>query len=683
MQLLTNIFLLIFKKKFTFAASSPRYIVLTPAKKYLSSPYHNVILHCALTLLLLFSPQIFFAQNSKIDSLRKVLLTMKDDTNKVNTLNILSHKLEGTGSYDSSLLYAHTAEALAEKTGFESGLAKAYIHIGNIYIDRGNYPLALEYENKALTISRGKEDKAGISTALGNIGNIYNFEGNYSKALEYYFNSLSIDQELGNKNDIGIDFGNIGNVYSNEGNDPKTLEYYLKALKITQEIGDKEGSAINLANIGNVYHDEGNYPKALESYLKALSVEQELGDKDAMATNMHNIGQSYADEGNTSKALEYYLMSLQITKALGDKNNAAAAMDDIGSIYLLKGNYPDAQKYYYNALTIAREIRNKKDLGNFFIDIGNTYILQKNYKLSRIYLDSALEISQKTGEKKHSERTYRALAKLDSAVSDYKAAYDDYKNYILYRDSVTNKESIKKLAKLEVSYEFERKEDSIKASEEETNIIKAAETKRKSIITYGMVVILLLSLISATLLISRQKIKHKKNTLLFEKNIELSEKEKDVLKLEKQHMEDELAAAKMVLTEYLESMEEKNKLLEEFKADVEKLKSLNDKESTEQRIKNLEYLNKATILTDEDWNKFKQLFEQVHKDFFKRLREKLPDLTQAEVRMICLTKLNLGTKQMAGILGVSFDTIRKSRYRLRKKLGLAEEDRIDDIVESI
>jgi DNA-directed RNA polymerase specialized sigma24 family protein len=97
----------------------------------------------------------------------------------------------------------------------------------------------------------------------------------------------------------------------------------------------------------------------------------------------------------------------------------------------------------------------------------------------------------------------------------------------------------------------------------------------------------------------------------------------------------------------------------------------------------LEHLNNTAILTDEDWNKFRQLFEQVHKDFFKRLREKLPDLTQAEVRLICLTKLNLGTKQMAGILGVSFDTIRKSRYRLRKKLGLAEEDRIDDIVESI
>jgi len=77
------------------------------------------------------------------------------------------------------------------------------------------------------------------------------------------------------------------------------------------------------------------------------------------------------------------------------------------------------------------------------------------------------------------------------------------------------------------------------------------------------------------------------------------------------------------------------------------------------------------------------LFEQVHKGFFIRLKEKLPNLTQAETRLICLTKLQLDTKQMAGILGVSNSTIKQSRYRLRKKLGLSEEDNISDISESI
>ena len=534
----------------------------------------------------------------------------------------------------------------------------------------------MEYENKGLTISQETEDKIGIGTALGNIGNIYLDQGNYPKALESYLNALSIDQELGNKNDIDIDLGNIGNVYTNEGNNPKALEYYLKSLQITEEIGDKEGSAINLANIGDIYYDEGNYSKALEYDMKALPVEKEAGDKDAMAINMSNIGNSYNSLGNAPKALEYFFKSLQIAQDLGDRRNTAADLGHIGGIYMDKENYSDALKYYNNALVIAREIGNKKDLGNFYINIGTTYIHQKNYKLAKPYLDSALTISHNTGEKKQTVRAYLTLAMLDSATGDYKTAYAEYKNYLIYRDSVTNKESVKKITKLEVTYEFERKEDSAKTIQEKADIIKAADTKRKSIVTYSMVVILLLSLISATLLISRQQIKQRKDKLLFEKNMELSDKEKNLLKLEKQQIENELANARTMLTEYLQTMEEKSILLEE-------LKSLNDKETDQARLKNLEHLNKATIITDEDWNRFKQLFEQVHKEFLKRLKEKMPDLTQAEIRLVCLTKLNLGTKQMAGILGVSFETIRKSRYRLRKKLDLAEEDRIDDIVESI
>src|SRR5581483_1333398 len=103
----------------------------------------------------------------------------------------------------------------------------------------------------------------------------------------------------------------------------------------------------------------------------------------------------------------------------------------------------------------------------------------------------------------------------------------------------------------------------------------------------------------------------------------------------------------------------------------------------EQRVEKLEDLNKSSILTEEDWNKFKDLFGQVHKGYFIRLKEKFPALTQAEIRLVCLTKLKVADKQMASILGISYDSIRHSRYQLRKKLGMTGKDGLDDIAESI
>jgi DNA-binding CsgD family transcriptional regulator len=203
-----------------------------------------------------------------------------------------------------------------------------------------------------------------------------------------------------------------------------------------------------------------------------------------------------------------------------------------------------------------------------------------------------------------------------------------------------------------------------------------AEIKRKSIITDSAIIISVLTLLLALLLINRQQVMRKKDKMIFEKTLVLYEQEK-------KRVEGELANATIQLDEYIKSMVEKNALLEQFKFDLENIRNLKAREIDENRIEHLEQLNKTTILTEEDWSKFRELFEQVYKGFLIRLKEKFPDLSQAEVRLICLTKLNLDTKQMAGILGVSSNSIIVTRHRLRKKLGLSDTEEINSIANSI
>ena len=148
-------------------------------------------------------------------------------------------------------------------------------------------------------------------------------------------------------------------------------------------------------------------------------------------------------------------------------------------------------------------------------------------------------------------------------------------------------------------------------------------------------------------------------------------------------MEEELINSKKLLDTYTQSMLEKSALLQQFESEIEKLKNLKSKELYEEKIERLNELTKATILTEEDWKKFQELFEQVHKGFFIRLKDKLPHLTHAEIRLLCLTKLKLNPKEMAGILAISSETIIKTRYRLNKKLSLSDEKDIDSIVDLI
>ena len=94
-------------------------------------------------------------------------------------------------------------------------------------------------------------------------------------------------------------------------------------------------------------------------------------------------------------------------------------------------------------------------------------------------------------------------------------------------------------------------------------------------------------------------------------------------------------------------------------------------------------LHQAIILTESDWEKFKAQFELHYPDFYIRLHEKLPLLTPSEIRLITLLKLQLSTKAMAAILGVSPQSIIKTRYRLKKKLNIPKDRKLDSALEWI
>jgi DNA-binding CsgD family transcriptional regulator len=94
----------------------------------------------------------------------------------------------------------------------------------------------------------------------------------------------------------------------------------------------------------------------------------------------------------------------------------------------------------------------------------------------------------------------------------------------------------------------------------------------------------------------------------------------------------------------------------------------------------LQQLRHSTILTDSDWEYFRDLFEKVHTGFLQRLKEKMPGLTPAETRFIVLSKLGLSGKEMAAMLGIGTDAISQIRSRVKKKLNLQEESSLDDML---
>ena len=90
-----------------------------------------------------------------------------------------------------------------------------------------------------------------------------------------------------------------------------------------------------------------------------------------------------------------------------------------------------------------------------------------------------------------------------------------------------------------------------------------------------------------------------------------------------------------------------------------------------------------TLLTDHDWLNFKDTFERLYPGFFERLKATAPGVTSAETRLAALMKLNLGSKEMAVMQGISPGAVRVTKSRLRTRLSLSARDSLEEFIQKL
>lgn len=122
---------------------------------------------------------------------------------------------------------------------------------------------------------------------------------------------------------------------------------------------------------------------------------------------------------------------------------------------------------------------------------------------------------------------------------------------------------------------------------------------------------------------------------------------------------------------------QKNKLLADLKKQIQESNQLYP-ENKHQGLKGIQSILESNLYLDSDWLKFKLHFEQVHPNFFADLQSKYPALTKNEVRLHAYLHINLSTKEIAALLNVDPDSVRRAKSRLNKKMFGAEPDYLSE-----
>ncbi|MBK6346606.1 MAG: tetratricopeptide repeat protein [Bacteroidales bacterium] len=636
---------------------------------------YNIIKYLALYLALLLSGGTLIAQDTKDFTSRHFKgLT---DQQVVDSLLRASENFAEENP-DTALFLANIALNICENSDNRELLPEASFRIAEAHFFMDEYQKAIEYYNKAASDEyKIKKDSTGfLADMLTYSALCYQELGLSEKALQLNKTALKIVQKLNIAKQIGDVLNNIGTNYFSLSMFDKAIEYYSKTLELDRKSGDSSALSISLNNLGLVYSRWGKHQEAIRFYTESLGYTTEEAKK---SIRFSKIGMTWYHLKDYDKALEYLHLALKIALKYNQEIKIGIRKNEISTVLVAKGNYAEALRLNEEALGIFRkagivesQIITLSDMGNIFRKLKQTE------KAEQCFLESA-SLAEKSQSLYHQARNFKNLYEIAETEGDYKKALGYFRKYTAAHDSVFNIEKHKQLANFEILYETDKKE-----KENQLLLLDLKLKQRNQRLGISIIIGLILVLLLTYSLLRVKSKNLKQNQLLFRQEqdlarLEIENKEAEnrmlsdrvfaeqqINRLEREKYQAEIDHKNAELASSTICLVNKNEILGEIR---EKLKNNHHVDNIHEVV---QFINSNTDI-DQDWLKFRTTFENVHPGFFDGLKQEFPQLTDHDIRLSAYLRINLSSREIAGLMNVSLDATNKSRQRLRKKLNLEAE----------
>lgn len=473
----------------------------------------------------------------------------------------------------------------------------------------------------------------------------------------------------------------MGRICYHLGHYPQSLDFYLQAGELFHKEGAAELQAGNLNDIGILYYYNRQRNKARQQYEEALVIYSGLHNIAGMAVTYGKIGQLYEKQQQYDSAFYYQRQALEQYLQMDDRQGMAKIYENLGSIHEDLFHYDSAHHYFKQALVLDEQTGDDIAQIEVLNNLGDIFRKTGRYHEGLLQTRKALNLALKKQELYQLSGAYRDIAKTYNLMGINDSAYYYLELARTYLLNIYSDESSKQVALLQTVYDTEKKNHEIE------RLKNARKTTR--IITIAVIVVVVLLIVLGMLIISRQRLKIKNERTLSRQHLHIYESQKELMQaalenkqLQEGKLKEELELRSRALTTHTLHIIQKNQLLEELRSRLDELVKEDRRDQKKQLKQLLQQIN-GSFNHDQYWIEFRNIFEKVHQAFFDNLKKYCDSLTANDLRLVALLKMNLGSNDIATLLGISQDSLRVVRYRLRKKLQLQQGESLTAFIQSL
>jgi DNA-binding CsgD family transcriptional regulator len=421
------------------------------------------------------------------------------------------------------------------------------------------------------------------------------------------------------------------------------------------------------------YYEATDKEKAFAEFKRSQEITAKYGLKEDPKL-LNNYALAFLSEQNSGKALELFNRCRDIAvkeKSAANTRFLVTNASNIGICYIYLGKADSAEYFFQESFRLATLTKGLADDFYSKVYLGVFYEENGEFQKGLDVLNEAEKIMDHSTSLGAKILLYQAYTGIFKALNNFKKSLEYSEISTIYEDSLRQL----KLSEQAFAMDYKLELDKVKAQQKiqklETSVKEKEFTSRITLLSLILVLLLAIgSFIVYRLNKQKELSRIKAANEFLEKERIRQQSEIDLLRKEEEliHANVELNVQKNELSGLKNRLQ--THLDKSYDPEFDDLKHfLKQAQKTEKKAEQLKYLD--------------HVLSYSNSAFYSRLKQLHPTMTEDEMRLATLIRLNLSSEELIQVFNISMNSLMTKRYRMRKKLDISKEVGLEEYIMSL